>query len=123
MFYAAHFKSTKAHMSCVKSWGFLAPSLVSKREQICYDQPLIGVVLMVKKLTPEIIDGIIEAFERVGGVEYLVEIAAKDPPTFCMLLAKIIPAEVKASVQVSNSVDIGAAMAVANERLNLIENQ
>ena len=54
---------------------------------------------MAKRLlTPEIKDGILQAFEQVGGVEYLVELARVDPPTFCRLLAAIIPSEIKADV-------------------------
>ena len=35
---------------------------------------------MAKKfLTPEIKDGILEAFEQAGGVDYLVELAKVDP--------------------------------------------
>ena len=41
-------------------------------------------------LTAEIKAAIIEAFEQAGGVEYLVEIAKRDPPTFCRLLAKLM---------------------------------
>ena len=69
------------------------------------------------RLTPEIKAGIIEAFEQAGGVEYLLEIAQKDPPTFCQLLAKVIPAEIKADVRNSASVDLGLAMKEAEARL------
>ena len=77
---------------------------------------------MAKRLlTPEIKDGILEAFEQVGGVEYLVELARVDPPTFCRLLAAIILSEIKASVTVTNTLDLGQAMIEANQRLATIE--
>ena len=77
---------------------------------------------MAKKfLTPEIKDGILEAFEKAGGVDYLVEIARRDPPTFCRLLAAIIPSEIKASVTATHTLDLGQAMIDANQRLATIE--
>ncbi len=77
---------------------------------------------MAKRLlTPEIKDGIIEAFEQVGGVDYLVELAKVDPPTFCRLLATIIPSEIKASVTTTHKLDLGQAMIEANQRLALID--
>jgi hypothetical protein len=77
---------------------------------------------MAKRLlTSEIKDGILEAFEQVGGVEYLVEIARRDPPTFCRLLAAIIPSEIKASVTTTHTLDLGQAMIEADQRLALIE--
>ena len=77
---------------------------------------------MAKRLlTPEIKDGILEAFEQVGGVDYLVELAKVDPPTFCRLLAAIIPSEIKASVTATNTLDLGQAMLDGNRRLDAIE--
>jgi hypothetical protein len=71
--------------------------------------------LAKSKLTTEIIDGIYEAFERVGGVDYLIEIARKDPPTFCRLLARLIPQQINADIN-TKSLDLGAAMAIADKR-------
>ena len=77
---------------------------------------------MAKRLlSPEIKDGILEAFEQVGGVDYLVELAKVDPPTFCRLLAAIIPSEIKASVTVTNTLDLGKAMIEAEQRIVMIE--
>jgi hypothetical protein len=79
---------------------------------------------MAKRLmTSEIKDGIIEAFEQAGGVDYLVELAKVDPPTFCRLLAAIIPSEIKASVTATHTLDLGKAMIEANQRLALIEHE
>ena len=36
-----------------------------------------------------------QAFDEVGGVDYLVEVGRSDPRTFCMLLARLLPAELK----------------------------
>jgi hypothetical protein len=78
---------------------------------------------MAKRLlTPEIKDGILEAFDQVGGVDYLVELAKVDPPTFCRLLGAIIPSEIKASVTTTNTLDLGKAMLEADQRLTMIEN-
>jgi hypothetical protein len=79
---------------------------------------------MAKRLfTPEIKDGILEAFEQVGGVDYLVELAKVDPPTFCRLLAAIIPSEIKASVIATHTLDLGKSMLDASQRLTSIEHQ
>jgi len=79
---------------------------------------------MAKRLvTPEIKDGILEAFEQAGGVEYLVQLAKVDPPTFCRLLAQLIPAEIKANIHTSHTIDLGQAMIDANQRLATIEHR
>lgn len=41
---------------------------------------------------------ILNAFEKVGGEDYLVMVAKEDPKTFCALLARLLPAEVKADI-------------------------
>ena len=69
------------------------------------------------KLKPEIIDEIIASFERIGGEAYLDELALKDPPTYCKLLAHILPKAVSIEVQASEPIDLGRAMAEASARL------
>lgn len=54
------------------------------------------------KTTLTLKEGILEAYEKSGGVEYLLGIAKKDPKTFCALLAKLIPSEVKADLTSSD---------------------
>ncbi len=54
-----------------------------------------------RSLTIDVKEAIAKAFELSGGVDYLVEVARNDPRVFCALLQKIIPAEVKAEVNVS----------------------
>jgi hypothetical protein len=47
------------------------------------------------KATMAVKDALLQAFDEVGGVDYLVQVAKSDPRTFCMLLAKLLPAELK----------------------------
>lgn len=47
------------------------------------------------KTTKAIKDAIIEAFEKAGGVDYLVTLAKEDPRTFCALVGKVIPLQVE----------------------------
>jgi hypothetical protein len=53
--------------------------------------------------TRKIKEAVLNAFEEVGGEKWLVKLAQEDPKTFCALLAKLIPAEVKASVSTSDA--------------------
>lgn len=46
------------------------------------------------KLTMEIKDAIKQAFDEVGGVEYLKRVAVEEPKVFCALISKIVPAEI-----------------------------
>ena len=70
------------------------------------------------KLTPEILDGIEAAFEQVGGVDYLTEVALRDPQTFCLLLGRVLQAEIKAAQpDTINKLNLGEAMAIAEARL------
>lgn len=46
------------------------------------------------KNTQAIKDAITEAFEKAGGVNYLVALANSDPRTFCALVGKVIPLQV-----------------------------
>ena len=70
------------------------------------------------KLTPEILDEIVASFHRVGGEAYLDELAMRDPPTFCLLLGKVLQAEVKAAQpDKPNTLNLGEAMVTAEARL------
>ena len=79
---------------------------------------------MAKRLlTPEIKDGILDAFEQAGGVEYLVELALRDPQTFCLLLGKVVQAEIRAETpKQTNQFDMGKEMADAEQRLANADN-
>lgn len=50
------------------------------------------------KATTALKDAIMNAFEKVGGQAYLERVAEDDPKTFLALLAKVLPAEIKADV-------------------------
>ena len=47
------------------------------------------------KVTADVKQAIMEAFNALGGVEYLCAVARKDPKAFCALLGKLIPVKVK----------------------------
>ena len=77
---------------------------------------------MAKRLiTPEIKDGILEAFQQAGGVDYLVKLSKVDPPTFCRLLSAVIPSEIKANIRTTHTIDLNQAMLDANQRVAAIE--
>ena len=70
------------------------------------------------KLTPEILDEIVASFHRVGGEAYLDELAMRDPPTFCLLLGKLLQAEVKAAQpDKTNTLNLSKEIAIAEARL------
>jgi len=52
----------------------------------------------VNKLTGDLRKAIHEAYEKAGGVDYLLQVAHDDPKTFCGLLAKTMPKEIVAEV-------------------------
>ena len=43
---------------------------------------------------------VLASFEELGGTEYLVQIGRDDPKTYCALLAKVLPSEIRADVGV-----------------------
>ncbi|MTI10199.1 hypothetical protein [Curvivirga aplysinae] len=48
--------------------------------------------------TSKLKTAIMNAFEEVGGQSYLVSVAHEDPKTFCTLLGKVLPQELKAEL-------------------------
>jgi hypothetical protein len=50
------------------------------------------------KNTAALKDAIMNAFETVGGESYLVRVANADMRTFCTLLGRVLPTEIKADV-------------------------
>lgn len=46
------------------------------------------------KLTADVKQAIYAAFDKVGGVQYLVDVAKTNPQVFCTLLGKLIPYQV-----------------------------
>ena len=46
------------------------------------------------KITSDVKQAILEAFNALGGVEYLCAVARENPKAFCALLGKLIPVKV-----------------------------
>jgi len=46
------------------------------------------------KITADVKQAIMEAFNALGGAEYLCAVAREDPKAFCALLGKLIPVKV-----------------------------
>jgi hypothetical protein len=46
------------------------------------------------KTTADVKAAILSAFDKAGGVGYLVQVAENDPKTFCALLGKVLPMQV-----------------------------
>ncbi len=46
------------------------------------------------RLTAEVKQAILNAFDNVGGETYLEKLAVEDPRTFCTLLGKILPRDI-----------------------------
>jgi hypothetical protein len=47
------------------------------------------------KVTTALKDAVLRAFEKVGGEDYLVTVAGSDPRTFCALLGRVLPRDVR----------------------------
>lgn len=54
----------------------------------------------VSKINRDVKDMIKNALDKVGGTEYLARQAEENPVAFMSLLAKILPAEIKANVEI-----------------------
>ena len=64
-------------------------------------------------------NAVYEVFHGLGGKRYLTKIAVENPPLFLSLLAKILPTEIKAELDVQ--IDLGALMAAADARLSQMQ--
>jgi len=60
----------------------------------------------MNKWTAAIKDAIIGAFERAGGEAYLIQVAKKDPRTFCGLLGRVLPTTLEGGFEVTQRVDV-----------------
>ena len=69
------------------------------------------------KFTSKMIDQIIASLDGVGGDDYLDELSLRDPPTYCRLLAHVLPKAVSIEAQIAEPIDLGRAMAEASARL------
>ena len=50
------------------------------------------------KTTAAVKTAILEAFEKLGGVKYLMQVGKDDPKTFLTLVGKLIPQEIKSEL-------------------------
>jgi len=50
------------------------------------------------KVTSSVKEAIMNAFDKVGGEEYLMEVAKNDHRTFCSLLGRVLPKEISANI-------------------------
>lgn len=50
------------------------------------------------RMSHEIQDDIFETYKQLGGVEYLSVVATEDPKTFCGLLSKLVPNQIRAEL-------------------------
>jgi len=57
---------------------------------------------MQNKTTVALKTAIMNAFTKVGGEDYLVKVAREDPKTFCTLLGRVLPSELKADLSSSD---------------------
>ena len=58
------------------------------------------------KITLSIKDAIEKAFQDVGGADYLLAVADKDPKTFCALVGKLLPKDIK----IEGNLSLGALL-------------
>lgn len=63
------------------------------------------------KITKDIRAAISQAFDKAGGVDYLVTQAKQNPQAFLTLIGKIVPAEVRAQVEANLTVITGVPRA------------
>ena len=63
------------------------------------------------KITKDMKEILHLAFERAGGVDYLVRQSKEEPKAFMALLARIVPAQV--AVSIHHQFDLGEAMQIA----------
>lgn len=68
------------------------------------------------KATTEVKTAILKAFDAAGGEKYLVRVAKEDPKTFCTLLGRVLPAELKADINVDDNV--AALLAEGRKRVS-----
>jgi len=65
------------------------------------------------KRAMEVKRAVYDAFDRLGSIDYLVEIGREDPRTFIALLAKIMPNEIKAELT-SNEVAMPSVIKIVS---------
>ena len=68
------------------------------------------------KITGDVRDALLKSFHRGGGERWLSRLMMTDARTYCSLLSRCIPNEILATV--SGTIDLGAAMITAQNRLD-----
>jgi hypothetical protein len=58
------------------------------------------------KLTLQVKECILQAFDELGGVDYLVEVGRSEPRTFLILLGKILPTEVIGDLNTTGIINV-----------------
>ncbi len=66
------------------------------------------------KATAAVKEAIVAAFHEVGGKDYLVGVARSDPRVFCALLGKLVPAQIRAELEVSEPPQIFVVTGIEN---------
>ena len=67
-------------------------------------------------------DAVYAVFHELGGRNYLKKVAQENPPLFLSLLAKLLPTEIRAELDVNvRQIDLGSAMREADARLRQIQ--
>lgn len=68
------------------------------------------------KVTASVKAAILEAFEKLGGVDYLVKVGQEDPKTFLALVGKVLPTQIEPSEETSGELVISWIMNDLNGR-------
>jgi hypothetical protein len=66
------------------------------------------------KVTANLRDAIMHAFDKVGGENYLVGLARTRPDLFCMLLARILPLQVTGKDGAALQIDVTVRERIAS---------
>lgn len=80
------------------------------------------------KSTVQLKEELLKAFEELGGAEFLKEVAREDPKAFFALLGKIIPHEIRGSVEHNHELmvvvkDLSGREREAVERQETLDNE
>ena len=67
------------------------------------------------KVTGQVKEALSQAFDRVGGVDYVVRMAEEHPKAFLTMLARLVPNEIHAEVNLNEG--LAEAIRKARERV------
>lgn len=63
---------------------------------------------VANKATTELKAVVLEAFDNLGGVKYLVKVGKENPAVFCALLGKVLPLQLNVAKTVRHVLDLDA---------------